>query len=112
MKETLITVAVCIGIITVLVIGRNSVAYRDIDHLKTSAPAHIEMLGFDIDGYSGFDGGMTHGGSVYYICHRSDEPKILYKIEVVSWKGELQSYRPELITKNIVMYHPLPIEEH
>lgn len=103
MKETLFWIASIALFIVSVFISWNKFAYRDIELLKKEAPKHLIDLGFTLDGYNGFLGNYYYGGKVFYLCHRKEQPLIIYEIEIVEWRGEIQSYKPDVVNTNMVM---------
>lgn len=80
----------------------NKFAYRDVEKIQNNATAYLNNLGYKVIGSDGYSGGLTYGGSVFYQANREDTPNIVYSIEVVEWRGELQSYKPDVINKNLI----------
>ena len=97
-----IAIAIVVGILLFILLW-NTTAYRDVDKLKEQAPTHLEELGFDVIGYNGYTGDFTYGGSTYYLVKREEQPTILYEVAVAEWRGEIQSWKPQVVNENIVM---------
>jgi len=90
MRETLHFI---IGIATLVCITGaiwNGTAYRDVHQIKKKAPKYLESFEYRIVGYEGFQGGMIHGGGVWYQVEDSDG--YLYTLCVREWRGELHLY--------------------
>lgn len=96
------TPIIILSVVTFIVILWNFTAYRDIEKLKQKAPEHLKELSFEVIGYNGYNGNFTYGGSVFYLAKTKETPNIVYEIEVVEWRGEIQSYIPQIVNKNLI----------
>lgn len=95
MKEVLKEVLIIFVIITILGIGWNLTAYRDVELLKEKAPQFLSERGFTITSYDGYKGAIFHGGYTWY--HSRDSSKYLYSLAVGEWRGELMLYNVECL---------------
>lgn len=68
---------------------------RNVNYIKSKAKARWEELGYEVQGYEGYQWSIQ-GGDVYYLLKRKDQPRVLYSGFLNSWFGELQVYGPEV----------------
>jgi len=92
-----------LAVIILVVVSWNITAYRDVEYIKENAPNYLESLGYTVLGSDGFTGGYLYGGSVFFQTKRIDTPNLIYSIQVVEWRGELQSYDPQVINTNLIL---------
>lgn len=78
-------------------------AYRDVEFLEKEAPKYLMRGGYEIIGpQTGYSGDLIYGGAVYFNVRRPEQPEYFYEIEVVEWRGVIQSFKPELINIQII----------
>lgn len=76
----------------------NTTAYRDIKKKileKKTAPEYIELKGFKITSYQGYEGSIIHGGYVWY--EAKDTSGYLYQMGIGDWRGTLMTYSLECL---------------
>ena len=86
------------AIYTVLFIGgiyglialRNSIAYRDIDKLRSVEVEYISNMDMTIINYDGFEGDVIHGGFTWYKV--KDKDGFLYELSLGEWNGQTMLY--------------------
>lgn len=87
MKNLLITIGVT-AFLGYSIVGTGF----NIDYIKQEAPKHMQERNWKILRYEGNQWGSwkTNGGKCcYHVCN-IDNPSIQYRVEISSWRGELQ----------------------
>ena len=69
----------------------------NVDYVKEKAPEVFKTNGFEIVGYEGYQGFMSHcGGRVWYLIKRPESPTI-YHAYLCKWGDEIHIYNLESI---------------
>lgn len=64
--------------------------YRDVESIKTKAPAFLKERGYTITSYDGYEAEPFGGGLVAYVV--KDSAGFVYFLEIQEWRGELHIY--------------------
>lgn len=68
---------------------------RNVEFVKKHATEKWNELGYQIQGYEGFQYSLA-GGDVWYLLKRKDTPGVLYSGYLQSYYNEIQVYGPQV----------------
>jgi len=69
--------------------------YRDVESIKTKAPAFLTERGYTITSYDGYESEIIGGGLVAYVV--KDSAGFVYSLEIQEWRGELHIYNQKCL---------------